>query len=250
MQPYLVKSPDSEDLVLCPKCNIERKLTQYYKHSLRKDGFIRYRPICKSCRKKVRSNPPRPITDKLIKTGKQICKYCNVEKLINEFYVNGCFNDGTKNYRARCKQCVINKLKSVYINTREQKINIRSKSPQNYMSGLLLKASHRKKEFNIDIYFLNELYALQQGLCAISGYKMTWQAGQGRLPYNISIDRKDPKIGYLKTNVHLVCSFINMMKNVMQLQEFLKMCQTIVKFNNLETYEENIQDTGVAEGGR
>lgn len=250
MQPYIIKSPDSVDLALCPKCKIEKKLNNFYIHSHRKDGFIRYRPICKSCRKKIKKNSPRPITDNLIKTGEQVCKSCNVSKSINQFYVNGCFNDGSKKYRARCKQCVINKMKSFYINTRDHKIKTRSKSPKNYMSGLLLKASIRKKEFNLDIYFLEQLYNSQKGLCAISGIKMTYQAGQGRLPNNISIDRKNPKSGYLKNNVHLVCSFINIMKNTMELQDFFKTCKDIVNFNKLETHEKNLQNTSMAESRR
>lgn len=234
--PYIIRPKDNLSPVLCPKCNIEHPISNYYKHSIRQDGFIRYRPICKNCRKNPqKKNKSRPVHSEILKNQSQICTFCKQEKNLFEFYSNGCFEDGIKKYRTRCKTCVKEINIAKYQLSKKTKAQIRSSSYKNYLSSLLLKTSYRKKEyeFNLDIFFLLNLYEMQNGKCAISGIDMTHIAGQGKVSTNISIDRIDPKKGYTKDNVHLVCLFINIMKYTYDLNYFLQICNLIVNYNNL-----------------
>ena len=60
---------------------------------------------------------------------------------------------------------------------------------------------------------LLKMYDDQRGRCAVSGVKMTWAGGNGKaLPTAISIDRKNPKMGYALRNVRLVCFAVNAFK--------------------------------------
>lgn len=67
--------------------------------------------------------------------------------------------------------------------------------------------------------FLEDLYNKQNGKCAISGFDMTYITGSGRVPTNISIDRIDSNIGYVRDNVQLVCIQANKMKAELTMKE-------------------------------
>lgn len=71
-------------------------------------------------------------------------------------------------------------------------------------------------------------YNAQQGLCAISGIPLAYQAGMGRVPTNISIDRIDNGKGYVRDNVQLVCDAVNRMKQDFSQANFIQWCGTIV----------------------
>jgi hypothetical protein len=68
----------------------------------------------------------------------------------------------------------------------------------------------RRKERNSKEFIEHciNLYEQQQGLCAITGIKMT-HTKIPRHPYNISIDRIDNDRGYEIGNVRLLCLYIN-----------------------------------------
>lgn len=53
-----------------------------------------------------------------------------------------------------------------------------------------------------------DLYYEQQGLCALSGLRMTYSSKPNE-PCQISIDRIDNSKNYVKGNVRLVCFWIN-----------------------------------------
>ena len=236
LYPYIIRPPDNLDLAHCPKCKKDHPISNFYAHSIRSDGYIRFRPICKNCRRvQVKKNKSRPIHTEILKNNMQICKICNVTKPLTDFYCNGCFDDGVKKYRSRCKECIKTNLSIDYYKTKKTKAEVRSASVKNYLSASWLKTSDRKKifDYNLDIHFLLQLYENQKGLCAISGIKMTHLAGQGKVPENISIDRIDPTKGYIKENVHLVCLFINIMKLNYNLSYFLDTCKKITEHNKL-----------------
>jgi len=68
----------------------------------------------------------------------------------------------------------------------------------------------------------------QEGRCALSGVYLTWQTGEGIQDFNVSIDRKDPKKGYLPENIQLVAYRVNVMKHVLGESEFYWWCRNIV----------------------
>lgn len=233
--PYILRKPNDETLVKCVKCLDEKLPTQYYKHSIRSDGYVRYRQICKDCRKKKeKKSRSRPVHEEIIKINSQECKYCNTKKPLNEFYSNGCFSDGVKKYRTRCKECVLLISKSRHISSYKDKIEKKHSSFKNYISSLLNHCSKRNKDFNIDIQYLLDIYEKQNGMCNISGIKMTYNYGEKNT--NISIDRIDSNKGYVKGNINLVCYIVNIMKNQFSLMDLIDFCEKIVYYNKNKNY--------------
>lgn len=104
-------------------------------------------------------------------------------------------------------------------------IKHRGATPRNFLLSLSKKKGERR---NLSIEFLLNLYNKQQGLCAISGVKMTHLTGNGRVPTNISIDRIDSNKGYDEDNVQLVCRQVNIMKSELSLEELKSWCSNIL----------------------
>lgn len=228
--PYILRKPNDQTTVKCVQCLEERSPTEYHKHSIRLDGYVRYRQICKYCRKKKERNKSRPIHAQIISSGVQKCKYCHTVKPLEYFYANGCFSDGIKKYRARCKDCILIDRKNKFAETYKDKIRKKHSSAKNYISTLLNHCSKRKnKEYNLDIQYVLDIYENQNGLCSISGLRMTYE--YGATATNISIDRIDSSKGYVKGNVHLVCYIVNVMKNQFSIQEFIEFAKKIVIYS-------------------
>ena len=229
---YIIRAEDDLSPAYCCKCGNDRPVDQFYKHSVRSDGAVRYRPYCKACRiVKVKKNRSRPIHTTIISSGAQCCKFCGEEKPLEEFYSNGCFSDGVKKYRARCKSCVLNVAKTKHPETHKIKSQNRSASPRAFISSILYHATNRKQDlgFNLDLDYLVKIFEEQSGCCAISGIEMTYLAGSGRTLTNISIDRIDSSRGYLRGNVQLVCDIVNRMKSNMTQEELLFWCEKILR---------------------
>lgn len=98
-----------------------------------------------------------------------------------------------------------------------------------YMKRAALYAHHRSKKknivFDISAQDLVDIFNEQNGLCAISGMPLDWQTfGKGRSPLTCSIDRINPKVGYIRSNLRLVCMQINTMKTDLTDKELRKWC--------------------------
>lgn len=233
--PYILRKLDDVTAVKCVQCLIERLPTEYHKHSVRLDGYIRYRQICKHCRKKKKKNKSRPVYEEIIKSGVQKCKYCHTIKPLECFYANGCFSDGIKKYRAKCKDCILVDRKNKFPETYQDKIRKKHSSVKNYISTLLNHCSKRKnKEYNLDIQYVLDIYEQQKGICNISGVPMTYEYGAKTT--NISIDRIDNNKGYVKGNIHLVCYISNVMKNQFSIKEFVEFAKKIVIYSQNKEY--------------
>jgi len=232
---YIVRPAGDVSPAYCHKCGKDQPIGQYYKHSVRDDGAVRYRPYCKSCRTVGgRKHWSRPVYDEIISSGEQTCKFCNIKKPLDQFYPNGCFADGLKKYRVRCKSCVLEKAKFDQPILYKGKSQRRSASPSVFIAGILNHAVKRKQSlgFDIDLGYLLGVYERQSGICAISGVKMTHLAGSGRVLTNISIDRIDSSKGYLRGNVQFVCDIVNRMKSDMSQADLLSWCRNILRAAN------------------
>ena len=75
---------------------------------------------------------------------------------------------------------------------------------------------------------LLQMFYKQQGLCTLSGVRMTW-GGNGRVPTHVSIDRIDSTKDYTIGNVQLVCCAVNIMKSNMQEYEFIRWCKQVAR---------------------
>ena len=145
--------------------------------------------------------------------SKKICLGCGVEFIprssTQKYHNKNC---GTK-HRAR----------TVY--KHKYSVDFVNRSPRNYINTLL---SHKHRRDNLDIDYMMGIYDAQHGRCALSGRKMTYLRGHGKVPTNISIDRIDSSKGYVKGNVQLVCCVVNMIKNEWEQDDFVQFCRDIV----------------------
>lgn len=104
----------------------------------------------------------------------------------------------------------------------------RAASPRNFLMGLAKKKRERR---DLTVDYLFDLYNKQQGLCAVSGRVMTYIAGEGRVPTNMSIDRINSNIGYVEGNIQLACVQANKMKMELTREELYSWCKDIIETN-------------------
>jgi len=93
----------------------------------------------------------------------------------------------------------------------------------------LLSHKDRKK---LSVEFLLSLYDKQDGKCALSGVELTRIVGEGQVTTNASIDRIKPGKPYTKTNVRLVCSFVNSFRGSTDDKTFVWWCGRIAGNND------------------
>lgn len=58
---------------------------------------------------------------------------------------------------------------------------------------------------------------------------MTYAAGHGRVNTNISIDRIDSAVGYIRGNVQFVCDVVNRMKQDLPQEQLFLWCRRILE---------------------
>ena len=96
--------------------------------------------------------------------------------------------------------------------------------------------THTKKEkvkvdWDIELEDVLELWDKQEGKCALTGLFMTYHKdGSGKKDLNASIDRINPDIEYLVTNIQLVCSRANTLKHNLREDELYWWAKNIVEF--------------------
>lgn len=159
------------------------------------------------------------------------CNGCNLTLPYSEFRKRSG-ETATKEGRAgvpygRCRLCM-----------RKQKIKEFNGSVENQLkqlcwgSGKRIRKSIKLQEGrdqHLTPEILKEIYDKQEGRCALSGVKMTAIRGKGQTQTNISVDRIDSSIGYLPSNIQLVCVICNFMKSTMTEADLLWWCRNISK---------------------
>jgi hypothetical protein len=78
---------------------------------------------------------------------------------------------------------------------------------------------------------LHELWNKQNGICALSGIPMTYCFDSGRVPTNVSVDRIDSTLGYIRGNTQLVCMAVNQMKSDLTIEQLKYFCKSILENN-------------------
>lgn len=120
--------------------------------------------------------------------------------------------------------------KNYYLNNRDKKLR-QSKISKNKrkitapLKLLLGSCRHTCKnrvkelEFEIDLEYLEELWGRQKGRCYYTGIEMKYIAHH-KTPLQVSIDRMDSSLGYIKSNTVLCCQAINYCKNDYSINDF------------------------------
>ncbi len=165
------------------------------------------------------------------------CATCGGCFPVSNFYTRGLLVDGSSRYEHFCKAC-----SREYLRKRRSRIPSavqtfdrnarRTRTPASYLSYLRRKIAGRNRPATVTVQNLEEMWDLQQGRCALTGWNMTFTLGQGRVTTNCSIDRIDSSLGYHPENVWLVCQAANVAKNDLSMDEFLHLCRSVTEKHN------------------
>ncbi len=194
--------------------------------------FKNRKPICRTCSNRQAQLERSEIRLELKKQRdslvEKVCKKCSTLKNI-ELFQKQYFKDGSYCVRHKCIECCKEESNLRYQKNRAEGNKLSwNKSPESYISKLFYKASKRNKEFSIQKEYLFSLYEKQNGLCAISGEKLTFD--KDNVSSNISLDRIDSAKGYIEGNIQLVCAHINIMKWNKSTEELLSWCEKIMAY--------------------
>lgn len=171
----------------------------------------------------------------------RICNKCNVEKPISEFGSNRAKNSNAyrnqSKYKKSCKDCTAEYARQWraqnkgYTGTGKLK-KFDGEDPK-VISALRTKITEAKsnnqrtnRPFNITLDDVYEVYRKQNGRCIYTGESFSIEK---RHPGNVSIDKINPELGYVKGNIQLVCWAVNRAKGDLTEEQFINMCRAVVE---------------------
>lgn len=185
----------------------------------------------------------------------KICKICNHPKKITEFRLS------KKKIRGNiCRECRNNQRRLRYhnhekhdkeviqknrnrikewrdnnkIRDKKSKKEWRDNTERGYWSKKMssIKANCRTngRDCTISVNDLIELYKKQNGLCAISGRRMS--ICNNKDLNSLSVDRLNSHKGYTKNNIRLVCWQVNTAKMFGSDEQLFALCEDILNHNN------------------
>lgn len=136
----------------------------------------------------------------------------------------------------RCGKIVEKKLKTIYANKKCACIPIWQQNSVGLISKTFFyrikhSAKQRNIHFNISHEFIWNLYKKQEGECAMTGILISFGKEGPHDRGNASLDRIDSSIGYEEGNVWWVDKSINQMKMDFSMDEFIKLCKLVDKYN-------------------
>lgn len=159
--------------------------------------------------------------------GNLLCYSCKQYKPLD------CFDKNIdKWFRAekdsRCKEC----KRNAYLRRKEKNRGSKDLNRLLYERFHGLKDRARKKDIqcNMDLQYLHELWNTQKDLCALSGIPMTYYFDSGRVPTNVSVDRINSNLGYIKGNLQLVCMAVNQMKSDLTIEQLKYFYKSILEY--------------------
>ena len=149
----------------------------------------------------------------------KLTRTCTVCKItypkIKDYFTTFISKRDGEVFQTKCKSC-----ERLYVQVKNSQPLVYLKD---LLRGILRDKKRMSKGFNLDYSFIVELYNNQNEKCAITGINMTTLKGKGLYFSNVSIDRKDSKLGYLKSNVQLVCLWANQAKGTLSMDKFKEM---------------------------
>ena len=152
----------------------------------------------------------------------KFCKDCQIPITKSNAYI-----DRGDRLRARCKACD-KKYRATQAGLDQYSYmdKLFSKLRYEVQSGTR-RTSRADLTWHINQAHLYNCYHKQEGKCALSGQKMTWLTGQGKVDTNISLDRIDPERGYEPDNIQLITYRCNIMKHDLKEDALFKLVNMI-----------------------
>jgi hypothetical protein len=190
------------------------------------------------------------------------CTVCKLEKPPEEFHRDATKRDGLQTACKACTKARNAKLtieKRAYYRERSKaryeakgraenaerysryrdacllRRNIELRSARGRLYSLFAIARDRARRadlpFSIDLAWVLDTWERQEGLCALSALPLTLDRnppGERFFnPFNPSLDRRIPALGYTPENTRLVCVIVNLALNGFGDEAFLRMCRAV-----------------------
>ncbi len=162
-----------------------------------------------------------------------VCSKCGRPRAqIEHFYYYG--GKRSRRQRSVCKHChsVANKARAAITKDRANELaqTRRRGSPRAMACSLYFgakrRAAIRELEFTIDLTFVQGLIEL--GHCAVTGVRFEFsRVGTRQNPRAPSLDRIDPRVGYVKSNCRLVTWIYNRAKGDGTDQDVLELAEAL-----------------------
>jgi hypothetical protein len=191
-----------EIILQCTRCKSQKHSSMFNKHPLRADTYCK---MCISCTEKQKN-----------------------------------YREKHKNAFKKSTQKYYKKNKTKIIKIREKRFNTLIGRLKNILSGI--KNRSGPENYDLDIDFLMSLYNNQNGQCALTKLKMSFiNDSQFRVdPFMISVDRINPSLGYIKSNVRLVCAIVNYALNEFGETIFGTMCKAYAQNLHQSSFLEDL----------
>jgi hypothetical protein len=96
------------------------------------------------------------------------------------------------------------------------------------------RALKKNLPFEISLDDIIHQYVFQSGRCFYSGLDMKISKNNEQVlhdPYKMTLDCKQPDLGYVKNNVVWCTYCINSFKQKMEKEELINICYNIIKYN-------------------
>ena len=104
------------------------------------------------------------------------------------------------------------------------RINNREEMLAHILKNTVERAALKDRVCTITYDDLLMLCEAQKGLCALTGYTMSYTTGD---QLKVSIDRIDSSKGYTVDNIQLVCRLAYRAKSNIDSEQFINMCRAI-----------------------
>lgn len=204
----------------CSICGNEYPLTREYFKRNTLHSVERFHHKCRSCE-----------TEEYVKSewrdGNLLCHKCGLFKPEDCFSKNGKSCEARNNRKRVCKKCASKRQREIDLGLQsDEKLK---KCLRFRFLGARGRAIRNNIPFNLELNDVINLWEAQDGLCALSGLPMTFELRRGRIPTNVSIDKIDSRLGYVRGNVQLVCMACNQIKSDLTDIEMYNFCKNIVK---------------------
>lgn len=83
-------------------------------------------------------------------------------------------------------------------------------------------------EFEISIEYVWDIFIKQKRKCALSGVELKFSSNlRGKRDGDASIDRINPKLGYIKNNIQLIHKDLNIIKGFSEDRLFILLCKLV-----------------------
>ena len=165
---------------------------------------------------------------------KKICPCCRTEKTIDKFGKQKSTKDGISR---NCKEC-INERSALYRTTLNGHLHeIFNHARRNAK----VRTNNNREEagrFEIEFSDLEDLFKKQDGKCYYSGISMNFDRNE----WKISLERKNPNLGYIKDNIALACTEFNSISQwtLEKIKEMLSILDQNI-LDNFANFEINIE---------